>query len=286
MIQRRSISSPAELRRFLDAHGLHAKKQLSQNFLIDGNILRKISDTAQLTADDIVLEIGPGPGALSELILDSGATLIAVEKDRDFAAALERLQTSDHRLHVFAEDILKFSIEDTLRQFLPPGKKAKVIANLPYSLTTPIITRLAPLHTLLETLVVMVQEEVGRRMTASPRSGDYGSLTVFLCFYSTPSYAFKVGRRCFYPTPNVDSAIVALKLHAPPLSSHATEAFFALTRRAFQQRRKMMRASLKELYSSEAIEKALIAIGQDPQARPEVLSLDDFLALFNTLREK
>jgi 16S rRNA (adenine1518-N6/adenine1519-N6)-dimethyltransferase len=278
-----AITSPAELRRFLDAHGLHAKKRLSQNFLIDGNILRKISEAASLSADDVVLEIGPGPGALSELILDSGATLIAVEKDRDFAAALERLQTSDHRLHIFTDDILKFPIEDTLRQLLPPGKKAKVIANLPYSLTTPILIRLTPLHTLLETLVVMVQEEVGRRMAALPRSADYGSLTVFLRFYSTPTYAFKVGRRCFYPAPRVDSAIVVLNPHVPPLSSHDTEAFFTFTRRAFQQRRKMMRASLKELYGSEKVEKSLIAIGQNPQARPEVLSLDDFLALFKLL---
>lgn len=276
------IYKPTELHQFLEELGVHPKKGLSQNFLIDGNILRKIVEAAHVAPGDLVVEIGPGPGSLTEVLLNSGAHVIAVEKDTVFAGALGRLKTDKNALEVHCDDIMTFPLEETLKPYLAQGKKAKVIANLPYHLTTPIIAQLVEQRHLFSTLVLMVQEEVGRRFVGKPRTGDYGSFTVFLNFYTHPSYAFTVSRQCFYPSPKVDSAVVVLELKEPPQVSDV-EAFFKLTRTAFKQRRKMMRSSLRDLYPPQEMEESLSAIGHSPMARPEELSLDDFLKLFEML---
>lgn len=273
------IYKPSELRLFLNELGIFPKKGLSQNFLIDKNIIRKIISASNVQPDDLILEIGPGPGSLTEALLETGAQVIAVEKDEILANALERLQTSSGQLSIFCQDIMKFPLEEEVLRKLKTGKKAKVIANLPYHLTTPIIAQLALYHTLFSSLTVMVQDEVGRRMTAKPDTSEYSSFTVFLNFYTHPHYAFTVSHNCFYPAPKVDSAVVVLELHAPALPKEAAETFFQLTRTAFEHRRKMLRASLKELFPSEKTEQALQAIGQNPLARPEVLSLEEFIKL-------
>lgn len=279
------IYKPSELHQFLESLGTGPKKGLSQNFLIDGNILRKITSLASLEAGDVVLEIGPGPGSLTQMMLDKGATVIAVEKDAVFADALNRLQTDDKRLFVFCDDVLEFPVEEKLAGFLESGKKAKIIANLPYHLTTPILTRFLPLHELFSSLTIMVQEEVARRMCALPDTSEYGSLTLLIEFYSKPRYGFTVGKKCFYPAPKIDSAVVHLELSPIPLPEEEVDGFFKLKRRAFEQRRKMLRASLKELYSPNKVEEALAAIGMPQTARPEVLSLPQFLKLYHLLKE-
>ncbi len=279
---------PKELRAFLQELGAFPKKGLSQNFLIDGNIIRKTVAVSEVKPHDLVLEIGPGPGSLTQSLLEAGAYVIAVEKDCLFAKALERLQTPAKQLHVFCEDILTFSFEAglaRLKQTHPDLKgKMKVIANLPYHLTTPILIRLVPRQDLFSSLTIMVQEEVAVRLTARPGTAAYSSLTVFLRFYSDPYYAFSVSRSCFYPIPKVDSAVVVLPLHLPPLPEEEAVNFFKLTRTAFEQRRKMLRASLKSLFAPQTIEEALTMIGQDPLARPERLSLEDFLRLYVLLK--
>lgn len=272
---------PSDLRQFLEGMGAHPKKGLSQNFLVDGNIIRKIVETAHLQPDDLVLEIGPGPGALTEALLETGANIIAVEKDRTLAQALERLKSPEKHLEVFCQDILEFDFT-TLKERLQKGKKAKVIANLPYHLTTPILVELVKHRDVFSSLVLMVQEEVARRFIAKPGTSDYSSLTVFLNFFSNPRYAFQVSRNCFYPKPKVESAVVVLDLKKPPNVS-SEEKFFELTRTAFNKRRKMLRSSLRELYSPDAVAAALTNIGQNPKARPEELSLNNFLALFDCL---
>lgn len=276
------IYKPTELHQFLEQLGVHPKKGLSQNFLIDGNILRKIAATAHTVPGDIVMEVGSGPGSLTEELLNHQAQIIAVEKDPVFAQALERLKTDTNHLEVFCDDILTFSVEEKLKPYLKDGKKAKVIANLPYHLTTPIIAQFVEQRHLFSTLVLMVQEEVARRFVAKPKTSEYSSFTVFLNFYTKAKYGFMVSKQCFYPSPKVDSAIVILELKEPPKVSNE-EAFFKLTRTAFGQRRKMLRSSLRELYSPRDIEESLSAIGQSPTARPEELSLDDFLKLFELL---
>ncbi|MDP1880872.1 MAG: 16S rRNA (adenine(1518)-N(6)/adenine(1519)-N(6))-dimethyltransferase RsmA [Parachlamydiaceae bacterium] len=278
------IYKPSELRQFLDSNNLSPKKGLSQNFLIDGNIIKKIIDTAQVETGDIVLEIGPGPGSLTEALLEKGVKLLAVEKDVSLANTLERFQTEDRRLSVYCEDILTFPIHEKFSSLINTEKKGKVIANLPYHLTTPIVTQLSRERALFSSLTIMVQDEMGRRMTAQPNTNDYGSLTVFLRFYTNPRYAFTVSQHCFYPVPKVNSAIVYLELKEPPLDEDTAVLFFKMTRQAFEHRRKMLRASLKEMYPSHAIEEALEKIGQNRLARPEVLSLEEFLELFHLLQ--
>lgn len=269
----------SELRRFLEELGIDAKKGLSQNFLIDGNILRKTIKAAGIHRGDHVLEIGPGPGALTECLLDEGVEVTAIEIDRPFAQALKRLLSDHARLHIYCEDFLKFPVNNYLSTL---GKKVKVVANLPYHITTPILTKLLPMHPSIESVTIMVQREFAKRMTALPGSSDYGSFTVFAAFYSQPTYCFTVEPSCFYPRPTVQSAVVHCRLRTPPLSDTA-EAFFTMTRTAFQQRRKMLRTSLKPLYASEKVEQALDDIGISPHIRPEELSLDQFLTLFDKL---
>lgn len=276
------IFKPSELHAFLNELGIAPKKGLSQNFLTDGNIIRKIVKAADVQSNDIVFEIGPGPGALTYALLETGAQVFAVEKDEVLAKALMRLNPPDKRLIVFCDDVLNFPLEDTFRRLLPKGQKAKVIANLPYHLTTPILTELVVQHDLFSVLVLMVQDEVAKRFTASPGNKEYGSITLFLNYHAHPSYAFGVSSHCFYPKPKVESAVVKLELHPPPYVENE-EAFFHMTRTAFQHRRKMLRAALKSIYQSERVTQALTHIGHNPQARPEDLSLNDWILLYQHL---
>lgn len=277
---------PTDLHNHLQELGTGPKRRLSQNFLIDGNIVRKIVETAQVTPDDVVLEIGPGPGALTQELLKTGARVIAVEKDRILASGLEKLQTDDKRLTIYSEDILTFPLQERLQPFLKPGQKIKVISNLPYHLTTPILKHLieGDSRHLLSHLVVMVQDEVARRFTASSGSADYSSVSIFLSFYSNPHYAFKVSNQCFYPKPKVQSAVVVLDIKEPPLTENRA-AFFKMTRTSFEHRRKMLRSSLSEIYLPADVMKALEKLNLKPTARPEELSLEQFLQLFKLLQE-
>ncbi len=275
------VYKPSDLQAFLREWDLHAKKGLSQNFLIDGNIVQKIVNTAEVCEQDFVIEIGPGPGALTQALLDTGAQVLAIELDPIFAKALDRLQTTDGRLEIIQEDILKFPLIDFLKK--RTGKKCKVVANLPYHITTPILTLLLPLFDLVQSLTIMVQKEFAERMAALKGTPEYSSFTVFLQFYSTTTKSFDVKPNSFYPRPKVHSSVVHCKLH-PPLLENQEEHFFELTRTAFGQRRKMLRSSLKDLYSPEKVEQTLIKMGHPSTERPEELSIDEFLFLYKALR--
>jgi 16S rRNA (adenine1518-N6/adenine1519-N6)-dimethyltransferase len=264
------IFKPSALQAFLKERGLHAKKGLSQNFLIDGNIIQKIVSTAGIKAGDQVIEIGPGPGALTEALLERGASVTAIEMDPLFAAELQRLP-----LEVVCCDFLTFPLEDFFQQH--PGK-FKVVANLPYHITTPILTRLLPLNAWIDSLTIMVQKEFADRMIAEKRTPAYSSFTIFFQFYATAAKWFNVSPNCFYPRPKVHSTVVHCPLHPPPLKVEI-EAFFQLTRTAFGKRRKMLRASLKALYPH--IEQTL-----QSTARPEELSLQEFIELFELLNNR
>lgn len=278
------VYRPSELIEFLTLHGLNPKKSLSQNFLIDGNVLKKIVSISHIEKDDLILEIGPGPGALTEQLLDAGARVIAVEKDKELSTLLQRLDLSSNKLTIFNEDILDFLLQEKLSSFLKENEKAKVIANLPYHLTSPILEKLIPRRDLFSKIIVMVQEEVARRFTALPSTSDYGSFTIFLNYYTNPHYSFHVKKNSFLPAPKVDSAIVTFELKEPkPLSN--IESFFKCTRTAFQQRRKTLKSSLKDLYKKEKIEETLLKLHLNPMARPEELSLIQFIDLFESLEK-
>jgi len=262
---------PRDLHELLGALGTGPKKSLSQNFLIDGNIIRKIVTAADVQEGDRVLEIGPGPGALTQELLARGAHVTAVEKDTYFA---EHLSTIGGNLQVHCQDILDFDFSKI--------ENTKVIANLPYHITTPIVTKLIQMHEKITSLVIMVQYEVAVRMVAKPGTKDYSSLTLFLNYHTDPEFAFKVNRTCFYPKPKVDSAVVKLTLKEPVSISDPVRCL-KLIRYAFEQRRKMLRKTWGEEFGSQNVMDQLREIGVQETARPEELSLEQFIALFEKL---
>lgn len=272
----------SDLLRFLEEKGARPQKKRSQNFLIDGNITRKILRAAKLEKDDLVVEIGPGPGALTQELLLQGHSVLAIETDPIFAANLRSVKN----VTLFEEDILQFDLEPQLNGRLAKGKKARVISNLPYHITSPILKKLLPLEKVLSSLTLMIQKEVAERLTAKPGSSDYSHLTLFARFFSEASYCFTVPPSCFFPRPKVDSAIVHLVLKTPPLPLEQHAAFFRMTRCAFEQRRKMLRSSLKRQVPLAILLESFEECNISPQSRPEELSLDQFLLLFHRIAEK
>ena len=273
---------PTELNQFLDSIGAKPNKKLSQNFLIDGNIIRNIIKEADIHPGDYVLEIGPGPGSMTEVILEKGAFVVAVETDRALAQALSRLDPQGNNLKVLVADALEVSLEDLYNAFPDKTKPIKLLSNLPYHITTPLLTRFVDQTSRISMILVMVQEEMGRRMSSKSGSKEYGSITVFLDFYSNVSYVFKVGRKCFYPAPKVDSCIIRIDPKPTPKDIDI-DGFFQMTRRAFQQRRKSMRNSLKDLYTQDSIVSGLAKLNLSPLTRPEELSCQQLKAYFQLL---
>ncbi len=258
--------SLTELIEFLDRVGAKPKKSLSQNFLIDPDAIRKILELAEVASGELILEIGPGPGALTEALLEKGAKVYAVEMDSVFAKELSRFE--NERLKIFESDILKFPIER-----LP--KNMKVVANLPYHITTPILEKL--FHNSFSSITIMVQKEVAERMAASAGSKTFGSLSLFVQFYTHVVGSFTVPSSSFYPKPKVDSTVIRLDYRKPPEVDPVK--FFALVHKAFQQRRKMMTSSLG--LDKEKVREALIKAGARGDARPEALSLNQWVQFFS-----
>lgn len=274
----KKLYRPTDLHAFLRETGLHAKKGMSQNFLIDGNIIQKIVKIAAIKPGDFVVEIGPGPGALTQALLEQGAHVLAIEMDSLFAQELERLQTPDSRLQIICQDVLTVPLVERLGK-----RQVKVVANLPYHITTPILTLLLPLYGQVESLTIMVQKEFAERMAAKKNTPEYGSFTLFLEFYAEVTGHFTVSPNCFYPRPKVQSSVINCRLRPPPIAGN-TDLFFQLTRTAFGQRRKMLKSTLKDLYPTQLLESALESLKLPLTARPEDLSLDTFLDLYFFLR--
>lgn len=258
----------SELISFLKSIDARPKKSLSQNFLVDPNIVRKIVQTAEVEAGDTVLEIGPGPGALTSALLEKGARVYAVEMDTIFARELERFQNG--QLTVFESDILEFPLHQ-----LPPN--IKIVANLPYHITTPILEKV--FASSFSSLTIMVQKEVAERMGASSGTRDFSSLSIFVQFYTTKKASFPVAASCFYPRPKVDSTVIRLDSHTPPEID--TTHFFSLVHRAFQKRRKMITSSLG--LDKVMVRAALASMGVRLDSRPEDLSLQNWLDLAKKL---
>ncbi|HSX11131.1 MAG TPA: 16S rRNA (adenine(1518)-N(6)/adenine(1519)-N(6))-dimethyltransferase RsmA [Chlamydiales bacterium] len=248
----------------MDRIGARPKKHLSQNFLIDPSTIRKILDLAQVRPGDHVLEIGPGPGALTTALLEAGAHVHAVEIDTAFATELHRIQSD--QLTVYEADFLTFPMKRLPAHF-------KVVANLPYHITSPILEKL--FATPFTSLTLMVQKEVATRMASPPGTKDFGSLSLFVQFYSHLHSSFTVPAHCFYPRPQVDSTVIRLDTRTlPPVDPLH---FFSLVHKAFQHRRKMLTSSLA--LPKDQVRQALTTLGIRPDARPEALSLDQWVAL-------
>ncbi len=285
-----SLYQPSKLLALLKSLDKLPKKSLSQNFLIDGNILKKIIQAAQIQEGDLVLEIGPGPGSLTLTLLDAKAQVIAVEKDTVFAQYLNKKkndQNLDNLLEVLEEDFLKTDLKKLAAQFKNPKKaKIKVVANLPYNITTPILIKLLRQHSLFSSLTLMMQKEVAERIIGSPKTKAYGSLTLFIKTYADPKIAFKVSANSFYPPPTVQSAVVVFQLKKPLLKEQELEGWHQFVQRSFQQRRKKLTSSLQAFFEKETIEKALADLNLNPNSRPEELDFEKFLELFKKLKNK
>lgn len=265
------VSKPSTLTDFLSEIEARPKKSLSQNFLIDKNILQKICKAADIQKGDHVLEIGPGPGALTEHLLEAGASVTAVEKDPVFAKELSRFNNPN--LRVFSEDILRFD-------FANIKAPIKVVSNLPYHLTSPILGRLLPNFTLFSSLTLMVQKEVGERIVSERAKKSYSSFSLFCQYFSRVRYCFTVSPNSFYPKPKIQSCILQFTLKQ---QTNTPELFFPLIRASFGQKRKMLRASLGEKFGKDQITSCLADLNLSPTARPSDLSIEHFLDLARAL---
>ncbi len=262
----------SEMREVLAARDIQLTKSLGQNFLHDGNQLRRIVDAAELTKTDKVLEIGPGLGPLTELLLDRAGEVLAIEKDMRLVEVLrERLP----QLKPIHDDALDF-----IRREPRDWSDWKLVANLPYSVASPILVELAQAARRPERMVVTLQLEVARRLMAGPGDKDYGVLTLLVQLDYEPRGSFKIPASCFFPAPDVDSACVALVRRTRPLLPDAhREAFVKIVKRAFSQRRKMMLKLLKPDWPEQRLADAFGELGVSQQARAEALGLESFTRL-------
>jgi 16S rRNA (adenine1518-N6/adenine1519-N6)-dimethyltransferase len=274
------LYSPRDLKAALSHLGTDAKKALSQNFLIDGNIVRKIADAIPCTAQDSILEIGPGPGALTECILERKAphSYIGIEKDRLFIKHLQHYFAHCQIATFYEADILQFPIEKHVQQ-----GKYHIVGNLPYSLTSPIFDRISSVHSDIQSATVMIQEEVARRVVAQPKTSDYSLLSIGLQLFFDVTYLFTVSNRCFYPPPKVQSAVIQLIPKQVPAGLQVEE-FLQFIRIGFQQKRKTLRASYRGAYSSEEVTGALAQIGLTSLSRPAELSITEWITFFQLLK--
>jgi len=261
-----------DIKNLLAGHGLHPKKRFGQNFLHDGNHMRRIMDAGGIGDGEVVLEVGPGTGALSERLLEAGADLVAVEIDRDMEPILrDRLSAFGDRFQLHIGDVLenKHTLDPAVVELLG-DRPFKLIANLPYNIASPLLVNLAVDHLPMSAAVVMIQREVADRMKASPGGKDYGPLSVILQAMCEVDIVGTLSPECFWPRPRVASAVVRLVRRANPLTDDPA-ALTKLLQTLFQKRRKQLGAILGR-------DRALPG-GIDPDARPESLSVEQFIEL-------
>lgn len=281
------LSNPKETIQVLQKHEFQFKKKFGQNFLIDPHVLDKIVDAAQITKDDFVLEIGPGIGTLTQYLCENARQVLAVEIDDKLIPILkETLQPYDN-VEVLHGDILKQDIQQIADTY-NDGKPIKVVANLPYYITTPIIMELFESHVPLANVTVMVQKEVADRMKAEPGTKDYGALSLAVQYYAKPYIAAFVPPNCFMPRPNVGSAVIRLDcLARVPVEVHNEKLMFRLIRASFNQRRKTLQngiANSAELsFTKEQTARAIEQAGFDVRIRGEKLGLEEFARLADEL---
>lgn len=284
-----TLGNPRNTIEILNKYKFVFQKKFGQNFLIDTHVLEKIIRAADITKDDFVLEIGPGIGTMTQYLAENARRVMAVEIDRNLIPILEDTLAGYDNVTVVNEDVLKLDLPE-LVQKENEGKPVKVVANLPYYITTPIIMGIFESHMPLHSLTIMVQKEVADRMQAGPGSKDYGALSLAVQYYAKPYIAANVPPNCFMPRPNVGSAVIRLTKHEqPPVEAADEKLLFGMIRASFNQRRKTLANGLnnsQELgYSKEQIEAAIKKAGFPPAVRGEALTLKQFAQLSNILKE-
>ena len=264
------------------------QKKYGQNFLIEPRVLEKIIQAADITKEDMVLEIGPGIGSMTQYLCESAKKVIAVEIDRNLIPILKNDTLADYdNVIIIQEDILKMNIRE-LAEKENDGRPIKIVANLPYYITTPIIMGLFESHVPLESVTVMVQKEVAQRMQAVPGTKDYGALSLAIQYYANAVIAANVPANCFIPRPNVGSAVIKLTCHStPPVKVDDEKFMFSVIHASFNQRRKTLQNALSNddrlgISKKEAAD-AIKQMGLAENTRGEVLYLKDFAKLSNIL---
>lgn len=287
------LGQPQNTIAILKKYDFTFQKKFGQNFLIDTHVLEKIVDAADIGKDDLVLEIGPGIGTVTQYLCEAARQVIAVEIDRKLIKILKDTLSAYDNVEVINEDILKVDIAAMVEE-KNGGKPIKVVSNLPYYITTPIIMTLLEKRVPVTDMTLMMQEEVARRMQAVPGNKDYGALSLAVQYYSVPYIAAFVPQNCFMPRPNVGSAVVNLKCHKePPVRVKNEELMFKLIKASFAQRRKTLQNGLTNSAEldftkdevTEAILKMQETLGmkQNPLIRGETLTLKEFACLSDIL---
>ena len=293
MIERNTMATlgnPQNTIAILQKYHFNFQKKFGQNFLIDTHVLEKIIDAADVTKEDLVLEIGPGIGTMTQYLCENAREVVAVEIDKALIPILEDTLSSYNNVEIINKDILKVDIQKLVQE-KNDGKPIKVVANLPYYITTPIIMELFESHVPIDSVTVMVQKEVADRMQVGPGTKDYGALSLAVQYYANPKIVANVPPNCFMPRPNVGSAVIRLTRHeVPPVEVKDEAMMFRIIRASFNQRRKTLVNGLANsgsfALSKEEIAGVIRELGVSENIRGEVLTLEQFAALSNLIGEK
>ena len=282
-----TLGNPQETIAVLQKYNFAFQKKFGQNFLIDPRVLEKIIKAAEITEDDCVLEIGPGIGTMTQHLACAAKKVIAVEIDRALIPILQDTLSGWDNVRIINEDVMKVDLAK-LAEEENGGKPLKVVANLPYYITTPIIMGLFENHVPLKSITVMVQKEVADRMQVGPGTKDYGALSLAVQYYAKPYIVANVPPNCFMPRPKVGSAVIRLERYEePPVKVKDEKLMFRIIRASFNQRRKTLANGLKnsaELdFTKEEIAAAIAGIGKEPGVRGETLTLEEFARLADEL---
>lgn len=272
----------------LQKYNFNFQKKYGQNFLVDTHVLEKIMDAAQITAEDCVVEIGPGIGTMTQYLAERAGSVVAVEIDKNLIPILQETLSEYDNVTIINEDILKVDLNRIVEE-KNGGRPVKVVANLPYYITTPIIMGLFENHVPLQSITIMVQKEVADRMQIGPGTKDYGALSLAVQYYARPEIVAIVPPNCFIPRPGVASAVIRLTRYEKPPVQVTDEAFlFALIRASFNQRRKTLANGLSNAQNlsltREQVTEALESMGLSPTVRGEALTLSQFAALSEMLK--
>ena len=285
-----NLGIPKNTIEILQKYNFVFQKRFGQNFLVDTRILEKIIAASNISPDDVVLEIGPGIGTMTQYLAESARKVIAVEIDKSLILILEDTLSEYDNVSVINEDILKVDINKLVEEE-NNGKPIKVVANLPYYITTPIIMGLFESHVPIDSITIMVQKEVADRMQVGPGTKDYGALSLAVQYYALPQIVANVPANCFMPRPNVGSAVIRLTRHKEiPVEVADEKMMFKIIRASFNQRRKTLQNSVgnsPELNFSKAqVEEALVKMGLSATTRGEALSLSQFAQFTNLIMGK
>ena len=282
---REILATPGATRYILEKYGIKARKKYGQNFLIDANVIKRIIDASSITKEDCVLEIGPGIGSMTQLLSEAAGKVICVEIDESLRPVLEETLEDCDNVRILWQDILKTDLKAVCEEY-NEGKPLKVVANLPYYVTTPILMQLLEQKDVFTSITVMVQKEVADRIRSGPGSKEYGAISLAVQYYAEPEAVLTVSPSSFIPRPGVDSCVLCLTAYTEPPVKCNEKVMFALIRAAFNQRRKTLANAISHGYclggrqlSREEVTAALEKAGLPPTVRGEALSMEQFAEL-------